>query len=555
MDNHPLTLPQPSHLPQGLSLQAILSAFNNPISEEQAWALCHQLVKHIVQELQLEAYELQNDQLNQRNKLPTINSLEDVIILKDGNLSIRENRRPSSAKPASTSTTKFLSSLGGILFKALDYGLSEQEEPILSPSLEKLIECLADDSVLDNGHPDDGNLHAVDSCDPDEGIERDAGESEPLDNNNHNAHENHNHQSHHLSHRMSLQYVLESCVSRIRSLSTTSTSSSPSSLLSSPSSMSSNDRYRQAESHYRAVCRALVVEADELMAFLTQVSKGTKELKETCHSLHLAGVRDSPLDFLESTDWARLWMQVMRELRNGVNRLNHVDSAASQTPRLHEYELTPYEMLLEDIRSKSYTLRHVVPSEDHITQRVKKDAHEMILDFIRSRPPLKPADQRRLSTPVKSSNLHEQLMNSIKKERTLKPLPRMARLRASLKECGVPLGRVVTPSPEPPREMGSVHPITSTPVRRKKLIKADLDVKLSIGLEDDFDISDTKLNESDAIDALKSEFYQSLTISNGHRDMDSSGIASSPTNTTRSIEGRGRGNWAFPRLRRLFAFF
>src|SRR5256885_928205 len=145
MDHHPLPLPQPSHLPQGLSLQAILSAFNNPISEEQAWALCHQLVKHIVQELQLETYDLQNDQLNQRNKLSTINSLEDVIILKDGNVRIRENRRPSSAKPSSTSTTKFLSSLGGILFKALDYGLSEQEEPILSPSLEKLIECLADD--------------------------------------------------------------------------------------------------------------------------------------------------------------------------------------------------------------------------------------------------------------------------------------------------------------------------------------------------------------------------------------------------------------------------
>ena len=62
-----------------------------------------------------------------------------------------------------TSSKKFLSSLGVVLFQALDFGLKEDEERTLENNLEKLIEDLTSaDKDIDSG---------------DEGIERDSDES------------------------------------------------------------------------------------------------------------------------------------------------------------------------------------------------------------------------------------------------------------------------------------------------------------------------------------------------------------------------------------------
>ena len=80
---------------------------------------------------------------------------------------------------------------------------------------------------------------------------------------------------------------------------------------------------------------------------------------------------------------ARLWVQVIHELRHGV-KLKKVDY--SRTPI--EYELTPYEILMDDIRSRRYKLNKVMVDGD-IPHRIKKDAHAIILEFIRSRPPLR----------------------------------------------------------------------------------------------------------------------------------------------------------------------
>ena len=73
---------------------------------------------------------------------------------------------------------------------------------------------------------------------------------------------------------------------------------------------------------------------------------------------------------------------MIRQLRNGV-KLKSIDVSARKPV---EYELTPYEMLMDDIRSRRYKLRQV---EGKIPPRVKKDAHAVILEFIRSRPPLR----------------------------------------------------------------------------------------------------------------------------------------------------------------------
>lgn len=55
---------------------------------------------------------------------------------------------------------------------------------------------------------------------------------------------------------------------------------------------------------------------------------------------------------------ARFWVQVMRDLRDGV-KLKKVQER-QYNPLPIEYQLTPYEMLMDDIRAKRYKLRKVM---------------------------------------------------------------------------------------------------------------------------------------------------------------------------------------------------
>ena len=57
---------------------------------------------------------------------------------------------------------------------------------------------------------------------------------------------------------------------------------------------------------------------------------------------------------------ARFWVQVMRDLREGV-KLKKVQER-QYNPLPIEYQLTPYEMLMDDIRAKRYKLRKVMVS-------------------------------------------------------------------------------------------------------------------------------------------------------------------------------------------------
>ena len=90
----------------------------------------------------------------------------------------------------------------------------------------------------------------------------------------------------------------------------------------------------------------------------------------------------------------------MGQLRRGI-KLRKVEY--SKTPT--EFELTPYEMLMADIRKRSYKLN---PTE--IPPKVKTDAKDMILEFIRSRPPLKPVSHRVLPARKKDSTPMELLL-------------------------------------------------------------------------------------------------------------------------------------------------
>ena len=54
--------------------------------------------------------------------------------------------------------------------------------------------------------------------------------------------------------------------------------------------------------------------------------------------------------------------------------------------------------------------------------RVKKDAHDVILEFIRSRPPLRPASRRKLAPLRKYSTPQELLLTDIASENAKKSL-------------------------------------------------------------------------------------------------------------------------------------
>ncbi|KAK7874016.1 hypothetical protein R5R35_013423 [Gryllus longicercus] len=337
-----------------LSLRDILVSFNAPINEQHAWALCYQCAKCFRGCLQT------SRQTHQR--CFCVSELEHLLLHRDGHV------HPSSvfgsdaagthaSRLPATCEAKVVVELGTVLYRALDFGLGEQDERHLSPDLERLIELMTSADEVPERHPETD----------DEGIERDSGdvEEDPT------------------AGAVSLARVLEYCVQH----------------LGPPSAA-------QADTHYRAVCRALVAEALELASFLERVSEGTGELQARAEAC-------ADLGQLQFADWARLWVQVIHELRHGV-KLKKVSSQCCQRTPI-EFELTPYEILMDDIRSRRYKLRQVMV-DGELPPRVKKDAHAVILEFIRSRPPLRRASQRKLNPPPKRpATPREMLLDSIKR--------------------------------------------------------------------------------------------------------------------------------------------
>lgn len=78
-------------------------------------------------------------------------------------------------------------------------------------------------------------------------------------------------------------------------------------------------------------------------------------------------------DLKSSRFQARLWVQIMKELRRGV-RLKAVEHT-TVTPT--EYELTPFEIILEDIRSRRYTLNKVMVCHSLSATKIVHVFHSM----------------------------------------------------------------------------------------------------------------------------------------------------------------------------------
>nr|XP_006987479.1 protein spire homolog 2 [Peromyscus maniculatus bairdii] len=271
--------------------------------------------------------------------------------------------------PPASSEAQMVQSLGFAIYRALDWGLDESEERELSPQLERLIDLMANSDCEDSscGAADEGYGG------PEEEEEAEGGPRAVR----------------------TFAQAMRLCASRL------------------------TDPHG-AQAHYQAVCRALFVETLELRAFLARVREAKEMLQKLGEDEPRVEKPLAELDHLGHTDWARLWVQLMRELRHGVKLKKVQEQEFNPLPT--EFQLTPFEMLMQDIRARNYKLRKVMVDGD-IPPRVKKDAHELILDFIRSRPPLKQVSERRLRPiPQKQRTLHEKILEEIKQERRLRPV-------------------------------------------------------------------------------------------------------------------------------------
>ncbi|XP_022406950.1 protein spire homolog 1 isoform X1 [Delphinapterus leucas] len=419
-----------------LSLEEILRLYNQPINEEQAWAVCYQCCG-----------SLRAAAAGRRQPRRRVRSAAQIRVWRDGAVTLAPAAGDAGEPDAAAgkleyshcTETEVIESLGIIIYKALDYGLKENEERELSPPLEQLIDRMAN-TVEADGSNDEGYEAA------DEGLEEEEDEKRKI------------------SAIRSYRDVMKLCAAHLPTAS-------------------------EAPNHYQAVCRALFAETMELYTFLTKIKSAKENLKKI-QEMEKSNESNTDLEELKNADWARFWVQVMRDLRNGV-KLKKVQER-QYNPLPIEYQLTPYEMLMDDIRSKRYTLRKVMVNGD-IPPRLKKSAHEIILDFIRSRPPLNPASARKLKpTPPRPRSLHERILEEIKAERKLRPVSpeetRRGRLamRPLSMSYSFDLSEVATPeSPKNVLESSMVNggltsqskengagAVQQVPVQRKKLLKA-----------------------------------------------------------------------------------
>ncbi|XP_044523008.1 protein spire homolog 1 isoform X2 [Gracilinanus agilis] len=410
-----------------LSLEEILRLYNQPINEEQAWAVCYQCCGSL-------RAAATGDPRSRPRRVPRrrVEAPAQIRVWRDGTVTLAPGPGDSGEPPPGAGTlgyshcteTEVIESLGIIIYKALDYGLKENEERELSPPLEQLIDHMAN-TVEADGSNDEGYEAADEVMDEEDDEKRK------------------------ISIIRSYKDVMKLCAAHLPTQS-------------------------EAPNHYQAVCRALFAETMELHTFLSKIKSAKENLKKI-QEMEKSDETSTDLDELKNADWARFWVQVMRDLRNGV-KLKKVQER-QYNPLPIEYQLTPYEMLMDDIRCKRYTLRKVMVNGD-IPPRLKKSAHEIILDFIRSRPPLNPASARKLKpTPPRPRSLHERILEEIKAERKLRPVSpeeiRRSRLDVTTPESpkkgteASVLNGGLTPQTKANGISG-----TQTTVQRKKLLKA-----------------------------------------------------------------------------------
>ncbi|KAM4789970.1 protein spire homolog 1-like isoform 3-T3 [Cyanocitta cristata] len=161
-------------------------------------------------------------------------------------------------------------------------------------------------------------------------------------------------------------------------------------------------RPSEATSHYEMTCRSLFTEYMELQKLVT-IIQTSKEIRA---------------DALSGTKQASLWPGVICELQTGV-RLRKAAERPRRGVSPKERIRSPYELLLDDIEHKRYTLRKVTIKQKHRAPKV---------DVAAPNPHLKPMLKVKLKQCVpQEPSWHKQLMAEIKQP---------PKLRAAAQEKG-----------------------------------------------------------------------------------------------------------------------
>uniref|UniRef100_A0A3Q2QNM5 Spire-type actin nucleation factor 1a n=1 Tax=Fundulus heteroclitus TaxID=8078 RepID=A0A3Q2QNM5_FUNHE len=224
---------------EDLSLEEILTLYSQPINEEQAWAVCYQCCRTLAQKHRRRGSSKAAG-ASAADYPKRIEGPGNVRIGRDGAV------RLHFEDGAGNESRLVIDSLGVMIYKALDYGLKENEERELSPPLERLIDMMTNTQETESDPcPDEGYeaTEEEDECEEDDGDEE------------------------------LISVTSGSTVSSIQSYKDIILICS--SHLPSPS---------DAPNHYQAVCRALYAETRELRSFLEKI-KNAKEVRKDSGNL------------------------------------------------------------------------------------------------------------------------------------------------------------------------------------------------------------------------------------------------------------------------------
>ncbi|NXF94496.1 SPIR2 protein, partial [Eubucco bourcierii] len=252
-----------------VSLAEVLRCFEQPISEEQAWAICFQCCCKM-------------EQLSQ-GLSPSLHSVfikgtGSIFLHADGSASFKVYRKSDVGSSIQQSEDKLLEYLGVVIYEALDWGIDDKLERELSDPLEKLL-CLM--------------------------LKLDEKAMTPA---------------------VTLQDVIKACEEHL-------------------------SRPSQASSHYEMTCRNLFAEYMELQNLVTII--------QTSRAFHVLPVLGAP-ELHTLTGFSNVLPQtsIICELQSGVKLRKSSERPRRCTPP-RESIRSPYELLLDDIQHKRYTLRKV----------------------------------------------------------------------------------------------------------------------------------------------------------------------------------------------------
>lgn len=172
------------------------------------------------------------------------------------------------------------------------------------------------------------------------------------------------------------------------------------------------------ETYCNRVCNNLVIDTLDYAKFLHIAERASQMLR------HFQGTGDFSRAELSDKvvedsfkNLTKSWIHVVRELRHGVKLKSWDDSAVCKNRR-KEYKKTPYELLMDDIRSQRYKLRKT----QHKDVKKNRDKHDTMMEIIRSRPKLKRSSDRIIKPVSPRLGPYDELMRSIRQVHYLRPV-------------------------------------------------------------------------------------------------------------------------------------